>query len=332
MLRSPFDLDYEASHFRGPAPFPLVSSLNVSWQELVGAVVTVGRWPTDLFAHGQFSFAEAVHRAFCLYAYLKTMNGRLCHTATYESLDPSERGIVSYYLGMAAAKIFASRCLGVPWLMHLSRYGAAWSVTYTTDSRPDLFGFDTAGRWTVAEAKGRARFRTALIGKMQNQKNAVGSINGVTPNFRIGTSTRFRRGDAELRVIDPPADDVPDGLYLDTGLWLRAYYAPLATLMEGDAQPSNDGFVYGSIPGVDVVVGLHEPVVGLVRDRPAVDVPTISPRRGGRPRKKSRTIVAQTNDGLVSWTRELLAAIRRTPEPAQADGIRVKLGEAWALD
>lgn len=57
---------------------------------------------------------------------------------------------------------------------------------YTTDSRPDLFGFDTAGRRTVAEAKGRARFRTALIGQMENQKNAVGAINGSPRPFALG--------------------------------------------------------------------------------------------------------------------------------------------------
>jgi Icc-related predicted phosphoesterase len=77
MAEPPFELPYEASHFPATPPFPLVDRLLISWDELLRAVVTVGRWRTDVAVPGRYSAAEAVHRVMCLRAGDLTQRGTL---------------------------------------------------------------------------------------------------------------------------------------------------------------------------------------------------------------------------------------------------------------
>lgn len=100
---------------------------------------------------------EMIFRTALLYANL--MQGphyRLSRSEPYDVLDPSEKGAVSYFLGLTFAKLFAEKYLNVSWLMHLDVYRDALRPRNVHGgSKPDLVGFDTNGDWYVIEAKGR---------------------------------------------------------------------------------------------------------------------------------------------------------------------------------
>jgi hypothetical protein len=334
MIRDPFRLPYEATGFSGP-PFADKDEMTVTWDDLIKAVVTVGRWKEDLSPHGVFSFAEATHRATCLRAYLETRDDRLHHSPAFRGLDPTEQGVVSYYLGMATTKLFADRCLGVPWLMHVSRYGAAWSITYSGPRRPDLFGADTAGNWTVAEAKGRVRMRQSLITAMQAQKNAVATINQCAPRFRIGVATRFPQRQLEARVVDPPPRRTADALALDASDWLAAYYAPIVDLIAQNPDvygTRQRGTLYGALPGADVEIGLRANVYRHLRSRPLVPPETSPPRRTKATSRDQGTspLSQQTDDRSERWLNRLLELLAARGQPERpADGVYVRLGSRW---
>ena len=264
--RGPFRLEVEASHFPRGSGLNRTSSLSLGWEEVLWASMTVGKAPKDLLRHGRYSVAEMVHRVSCLSAYYQVRMGRLALSTAFKDLDPSEKGIVSYYTGMAMAKVYAHRALNVPWLMHISRYATDWSVGFGAGgSRPDLFGCSPRGDWVVAEAKGRNRVGDQLLNKMISQKQAVSSINGAPPLHAFGSATRIRAGQVSLRVVDPPSEQQGLGQRLDPAIWLADYYAPIVDLV-GTSDLRQDGdLLFGRVPGTEVDVGLSQVTIDALR-------------------------------------------------------------------
>jgi hypothetical protein len=319
-----FEVPYLASDFPSPAPFDMEGSLKVTWEDLLHAAITVGRWRKDVLSHGRYSVAEVAHRAMCFRAYLDIDDGALRHTSAYRSLDPTEKGLVSYYVGMAACKLFAHRCLGVQWLMHISRYEAQWAVTYSGTSRPDLFGCNASGQWLVAEAKGRMRTRESLVSTMQQQKSSVASVAGQVPSYRIGTATRFPRGSLALRVVDPPAKSRAEDVPLNPGAWLLDYYAPIVDLIESSDPVSEDGGRYAVIPGTDVQVGLPESTIAMVSDRrKSANLPRPAPKPSGVAalERVGVSLVEQAHEQDRPWIAELTASVAQR---RFSDGVDVR--------
>ncbi|MFS0884408.1 hypothetical protein [Aeromicrobium sp. 179-A 4D2 NHS] len=217
-------------------------------------------------------------------AYFDIRGGRMVRSEAFETLDPSEKAIASFYLGMAMAKAYAAQVLGIPWLMHISRYEAAWAVKYgASTKRPDLFGCNAAGDWAVAEAKGRDRVTGALVAKMRAQKSSVASINGAAPTHRYGAATRFPEGRLALRVVDPPPRGDAQEVPIDPTAWLLDYYAPIVDLIaEGDRQVEGR-YLVGYIPTSDIEVGVSEEVVGWVNESRDRQFERPGPRRADTP-------------------------------------------------
>lgn len=261
-------IPYEATDF------PLTSSLNTSavirvpWEEVLWAAVTVGKAQRDLMLHGRYSFAEILHRVACMSAYFdRDADQRLLLTQAHRQLDPSEKGVVSFYSGMTFAKLYADQVLGIPWMMHISRYESDWSLSYGSGTkRPDLFGCNAAGDWAVAEAKGRSRVTTKLVTRMKEQKSAVASVDGVAPTYRFGSATRFERNRLALRVVDPPARTKAQDVPLDPAAWLLDYYRPIVDLLDNlDASSEGDRLI-ARLPGTGVEVGAAQDLVLAVRE------------------------------------------------------------------
>lgn len=242
-------------------------SLSLSWDELLWATITVGKARQDVLRHGRYSSADLIHRIACMYAYFDVKHGRIVRSPAFTTLDPSEKAIASFYLGMAMAKVYGDKVLGIPWLMHISRYGATWALKYGASAkRPDLFGCNAAGDWAVAEAKGRDRVTTALVAKMQAQKASVATINGTAPAHRYGAATRFPAGRLALRIVDPPAHRDAQEVQIDPAAWLFDYYTPIVDLIADGDRHLEDGYLVGLIPNSDIEVGISEEVVGWVED------------------------------------------------------------------
>jgi hypothetical protein len=322
---------FEASNFQKDSPLNGLHSLNARWDDLLWASITVGKAQPDLMRFGRYSFAEILHRVACLHAYYDIDNSnRVALSPAYKNLDSTEKGVVSYYTGMAMAKLYADKVLGIPWMMHISRYEADWAVRYGANSnRPDLFGCNYLGEWAVAEAKGRARVTSKLVTKMQQQKSAVASIQRVAPTYRYGSATRFEGGRLALRVVDPArlrrAQDVP----IDPAAWLLDYYRPIVDLLDQtDAHYEGEAIV-GILPGTDIEIGVSGTIAEVVhgsRGRPLQ-------RPGPRPvqvvdhEEGRRSLGEQTEDDELRVVVERLVVSARevaSLEGATNDGLIVR--------
>lgn len=305
--------------------FPRLSGLNgnfslkVLWRELLWASITVGKARHDVLNSGQYSLAEAIHRIACFSAYYRVDEGRLTLAPTYLYLDPTEKSIVSFYTGMAMAKVYAEKSLGVPWLMHISRYAAPWAVRYGSRSdRPDLFGCNANGHWVVAEAKGRSRVTNLLIAKMKNQKSAVATINGAPPLYRFGSATRIEAQRLSLRVVDPPASRQAQDLPINPAAWLTDYYGPITDLIEQSGPRREGEIVVAQVPGTDIEIGLSQDIVrltGALRERR----PT---RPAPRARRRPRPQASGTDSLPVSAARDEVRAALPRLEDQMDDGNR----------
>lgn len=150
-------IDYQSQSF--PVPYGFGSStFKTSWDDPLWAAITIGRPSTyHVFRYGPPSFHEAIFRLSLIrMAVEQDWNDRLRRTGAFAALDPTEKGMVSYFLGMALCKLFASRLLRTPWLLHLDVFRPRLNVTNLGRSRPDLIGQDNAGKWHAFESKGRS--------------------------------------------------------------------------------------------------------------------------------------------------------------------------------
>ena len=173
--------------------------------------------------------ADMVVRSHTIYANLRQCGLFLDRSRLYDSLDPTEKGATSYFLGMAMAKLFAAKLFNTPWLFHVSQAtsgGASIVFKRGSKSQPDLIGQSATGDWIVGEAKGRTNGLDGLaLTKAKHQTTMIRTINGMPPSLRVALQCYF---EDRLQVhIDDPTDAKPEALEvkLDLNSALAKYYS-----------------------------------------------------------------------------------------------------------
>ncbi len=240
--------------------------LSATWSELVWAAITAGKASiADLFRFGRYSRLEAIFRAYMLYANLKEGNNyQYQSTRLYRNLDPSEKGAISYFLGITLAKLFASQLLSVPWLMHLDVYRTRLLPGLAPGkSKPDLVGLTQRDQWVVMEAKGRSgSLSTQVLVRAKNQTRRLRRIAGTFPSYRIAFASYFQSTNLRVRWKDPDGndEDAKDLEDIDTKRLFLAYYEPFKHLF-GEQNPrelrlGENTYLVIDIPEMDLVLGL----------------------------------------------------------------------------
>jgi hypothetical protein len=301
---------YESEHFPPRATPNGTGELNVSWGEILWAAMTVGR-PNraHAFQHGMASLYEAMFRVSLVRMALEQSSPfayRLRRTDAFRTLDPTEKGAVSYFLGMTFCKLFATKLLNAPWLLHLDVYRPRLNAVLTGRSRPDLIGQEVGnGPWHAFESKGRASPPDNTVKtKAKSQANRVVSVSGSPCQLHVGSVTYFRNEVLHFYWCDP-APEVGPAVRVDLqdADW-RHYYLPVTKLYNavrtGARQPDTDPDTV-RVEEADISISLHASVSAHVLE--------------GR------------------W-RQALAAANEARTQLQADdyrpdGIKVVAGDSW---
>jgi hypothetical protein len=256
--------------------FPL-ADLSVTWDDLLHAAVTVGRPNRQyVFQHGASSGYEALFRWSLLRMALEERrdNSRhLSRTKAFTALDPTEKGAVSYFLGMTLCKLFAEKQLNTPWLLHLDVFRDQLQAALSQRSRPDLIGQQTStGDWFGFECKGRSEPPDAAVkDRAKAQASRLKSVGGTPCTLHVGTITFFRGDNLEFCWLDPPesAESKIDVPFSDDA-W-RLYYQPVVeTLRSVDPEllelAARDGAGERDvrIEAADLSLGLHPRIANLL--------------------------------------------------------------------
>ena len=238
--------------------------LQTDWGDLLWAAVTVGRPNTTyVFAHGDPSYHEALFRLSLVQMAVeqRPFSGALYRTEAFRSLDPTEKGAVSYFLGMTICKLFASTFLHTPWLLHLDVFRDQLDPALLGGrSRPDLVGQDHAQAWHAFECKGRSSVPSAedrLKAKRQAQR--LVSVDATPTLLHVGAMSYFRSDALEFYWVDPDPEDAealePLKVKLPEDAW-RHYYAPALAL--ATAEPTE------ARTAADVNVEVHDTILDLL--------------------------------------------------------------------
>lgn len=221
--------------------------LSFSWDDLLWAAITIGRPNTAyVFRHGDASIHEALFRLSLVRMALEQVpfSGRLHRTDAFRALDPTEKGAVSYFLGMAVCKLFASRLLSTPWLLHLDVFRNQLNpTTLGGRSRPDLVGQNASGAWHAFETKGRSSVPSSEDKrKAKAQAQRLVAVDGSACALHIGSFAFFRGEALEFYWRDPepeePDDLEPLELKIRERDWASYYRPALALADEGKAARS----------------------------------------------------------------------------------------------
>jgi glucan-binding YG repeat protein len=118
-----------------------------------------------------------------------------------------EKRIVSYNLGMAVAKLYASELFNIPNLIHvetLKQQGAIDIDTTNNQKEPDLVGITSDGQWHVFEAKGMSSNNlNSKIIEAKNQAQKVNTIHGNIPATLNACATYFSPQKILSKIEDP---------------------------------------------------------------------------------------------------------------------------------
>ena len=261
MLRIP----YESENFPSGTVANGAAALSVTWDDVLWAAVTVGRPNRQyVFQHGAASMYEALFRWSMVRMALEQTGprgSRLRRTTAAKTLDPTEKGAVNYFLGMAFCKLFADKLLRTPWLLHLDVFRPALNVVLKGRSRPDLVGLEQGtARWHAFECKGRISPPDATAKtKAKTQAQRLVSINRIACTLHIGAVTFLRNDALHFYWRDPPTEkekgiDVP----YSSDVW-RHYYEPVLDVIQAsDANTlRSDQEALVPVEAADVKVGVH---------------------------------------------------------------------------
>ena len=241
------------------------ANLPVSWAELLWAALTIGRPSVHhVFHHGTPSLHEAIFRLSLVRMALDQSGAqasRLRRSAAFKALDPTEKGAISYFLGMALCKVFATRLLRTPWLLHLDVYKSTIPISNLGRSRPDLFGQQIGtGNWFSFETKGRASKPSASdLAKAKSQALRLVSIGGAPCTLHVGTFTYFQNDTLKFHWIDPPAETKrPIPLPKPRDAW-GYYYDPARALWVNgpDREHNASGGISLPLPEFDLTLKIH---------------------------------------------------------------------------
>lgn len=304
-------LDYENESFPTSVLPNAQGSLNVTWDDILWAAITVGRPDVfHVFQHGSASIHEAIFRWSMVRMALQQRGPRgqkLVRTDLFKQMDPTEKGAVNYFLGLLTCKLFASKLLDAPWTLHLDVFRPLLNPRMIGGrSRPDMVAQSSStAQWHAFECKGRA----SVPGNNEKQKakaqaQRLVSVSGVPCALHVGAITFFRNDAVEFYWRDPePGAARPISLPNPEFAW-RTYYEPIAALIRnrgGVAPPTLDTSASISIEELDLTVQIHSSIA-----------PTILTSDWRATRERARE------------SREELAT-----SGFQADGLLVKAGPTW---
>lgn len=202
---------------------------DISKLAVVRAIVTIGaQGYGDVLGFGWRGLLHRLGMGIAVISFLEQKGDFLCLSNAFRTLDMSEKGVVSYWYGMAFAKLVTEIELRIPWLVHVDSMIASGAITLAKGSaiRGDLVGRGINDDWHVLEAKGRSNgFGAPLVQQAKNQASRISSINGQPPVTTSASITNLNVSPVYVLLDDPDAHE--DGKVkwsIEDNLFFHEYY------------------------------------------------------------------------------------------------------------
>ena len=249
---------------------PIIGDFTVKPSEFMWSAVSYGKDSIyTMQRHGYSSRMELSYRAAIVKANLNFRRRRSSDefgkTYTYLTLDPTEKGAVSYFLGSTVSKYAARELYGIDWLLHIDVHGANYAFHVPTDNKPDFIGIDKSGCLHVIESKGSSgafnstMHRKALKQAKQNFTTAprkLASRNAVQAHFNMTGNN----GTLRCRFEDPEPEGEAIPISVNTDRLIEVYYHDIFQTCRQFGREYN-GFILANISdgiAIGMDIGLYE--------------------------------------------------------------------------
>lgn len=288
--------------------------IDVTWFDIIWAAVSVGKIDlNDMLGHSHFSIDEFRYRMFIVRANLWESGNYIYRSPAYDSLDPTEKGAISYFMGMTFGKLIGLFLFNVPWLVHLYKLTPSSIGTLPGRSRPDLVGRDRSGDWIVLEAKGRSGgFDNPALDHAKHQVSQIRTINSQSPHLRVASELYFYDS-LNISIVDPE-ETIPESFDIEANQDLfETYYKPFLSLLHIPSRKlelNKLPYFFVDYPNLGISIGLW------------VDIPKIS------------TIDSLGELETLGESRLILLDIseKEYGYAVYPDGIAIALDARWAKD
>lgn len=316
-------LNFYSSNF-SPTSSPNIingwEQLQIQEVDLLHAAYTVGRANRfSILRHGIYSIYEMIYRTAMIRAnLLENRSGYLTKSPAYKSLDPSEKGAVSYFIGMTVVKLLAEFKLDVPYIMHLEVYEniirrRVGNITYRNGlSRPDFIAMNNSLEWFVFESKGRSNNITSgLIEDAKEQSKMIRTIGGIRPIIKSACVSYFHRNILTAEWMDPTEEhefiniDLPE---INPIKFIRDYYKPFFDLVDRNSLSRNPDFTIFNFANIGVSIRFPEILFRKIQEKELTE-------------EKLSDILKETES--IQFNKTSLSKKGK-------DGIIIELDESWA--
>jgi hypothetical protein len=209
----------------------------------------------------------------------QSVSGHLNTTQLYRQTESTEKGGISFRLGMGFAAAVASRVLRVEQTMHVEAFGFPQAKR-----RADLAGRDAAGNWHVIEAKGwSSSFGPRDIDYAKEQARETGRNFAAMGQRPLTISACITDLDAQPITVhfhDPPPRSTKGKVRhrFDPESFLLDYYLPVRDLIGDGAfgpPPIDSEATAGSmgswLPGGDIWIGIDRRLLEILTRSPGWD-------------------------------------------------------------
>lgn len=286
--------------------------LPASWPQLVRSAATVGRdvsW-TRLEHDRALLRHERIWRIAMMRGCLRETAGssasRLVRTSTYATLDPAEKGAVSFFLGQALAKYVAEVMFDCIVFAHLDS-ALQYEGLPRIGQRPDFIGLCRDGRTLIVEAKGRSQGLAGVLSKAKTQ------LSGLHGDVNYACASYFANDELRVAMLDPeyPADEI-----VPLRGVLLAHYNPIRAVLN---QPeiltvSNREFRVVTVPDLGLALGLSAEVLQDVQSLESRELPAREAFERIVQRSREMSMPVAASPGPTENERHLRDAVARGAE------------------
>lgn len=206
--------------------------------ELLHAILTCAT-PIQYVApwHYEKRTQEFISKISMVETTLTECDGYLIKSPETEFLDPSEKSVSSYYLGLYFTKMFSMKEFGVDYFLNTTLFEQVFdhdSFICNGRKKPSFVGYERKGNYfSIWEPTGKRDHAPKALDDAFNQVLGIKSINGQRPHYAMASMTYFDTKHNELQgILRNATEGKKAHVQFDKELFFQLYYRPICEIFD----------------------------------------------------------------------------------------------------
>jgi len=224
----------------GGMEYPFFSSkiMEFSNLELLHSILTCST-PIQYVApwHHEKRTQEFISKISMVESTLNENDGYLIKSPETEFLDPSEKSVSSYYLGLYFTKLFSMKEYDTDLFLNTTLFEQVYgpeSFTCNGRKKPSFVGYQKASdTFSIWEPNGKRDHAPKALDDAYNQVRGIRSVNGQKPQYAMASMTYFDTKHSELQgIIRNASEGKSANVTFDKEHFFKLYYRPICEIFD----------------------------------------------------------------------------------------------------